>query len=100
MTTDLVFKLQMSMGLILTGIIAAWYVLPKLNKLSIYDALIPPLLIAVLRFHGMNFLVPEINIGLSRDFAVPAAYGDFAVCLIALFAAIACRKRLKIGINL
>ena len=99
MSTDMVFKLEMTMGLIWMGLVAGWYILPRLHKISIYDALTPPLLIAVLRFHGMNFLVPEINNGLSSDFAIPAAYGDFAVCLIALAAAVACRKRMKIGIT-
>ena len=56
-----------------------------------------PLLIAVLRFHGLNLLVHEANNDLALAFAEPVAYADFAVCILALIAAVTLRMGLKVG---
>ena len=95
--TEIIFNVQMAMGVLWMSLVARWYVLPKLYTLPFHNALVPLLLVAVLRFHGLNFMVPENNNALSEAFAVPAGYGDFAVCLIALSAAIACRMRSSVG---
>ncbi len=98
--TEMIFNLQMTMGLIFWALAAWWFILPKLNSMAFRDALLLPLLIAVLRFHGTNFLVPEINNGLSLNFATPAAYGDLAVCILALVAGVAVRLRSNAGLML
>ena len=95
--TEVVFNLQVAMGLVFWGLAVAWFILPKLYKLSFSDALLIPLLVAVLRSHGMNFLVSQINNGLSENFAAPAAFGDLAVCLLALLAAVTIKLQLKVG---
>ena len=69
MNTEMIFNLQMTMGLVFWLLVSFWFVLPALYKINFFDALTVPLLIAVLRFHGMNFLVAENNNGLSLNFA-------------------------------
>jgi hypothetical protein len=96
--TDIIFKLQISMSLIVGGFVVAWYVLPALNKKTFYAALLPPLLIAALRFHGLNFMVPEINDGLPEAFSHAAGPGDFIVAIIAIIALIALRMKWSVGV--
>ena len=95
--TEIVFNLQMTMGLVFWGLVAWFFVLPKLYTMTFANALLVPLTIAALRFHGTNFLVPEINIGLSEAFGKPAAYGDLAVCLLAILAAVTIKLGVKAG---
>ena len=96
--TEIVFNLQMTMGLVFWAIVAWFFVLPKLYTMPFTTALLLPLTIAALRFHGMNFLVHENNAGLAEAFAKPAAYGDLAVCLIAILAAVLIKLGVKSGV--
>jgi hypothetical protein len=95
--TETIFRLQMTMGLVFWGLVAWTYILPKLYGVPFHRALLLPLLIAVLRFHGTNFLVPEANAGLAEAFAKPAGWGDFTVCLIAIAAVVLCQLGSKAG---
>jgi len=89
MSTQQIFGLQFVLGLLLYGLIARWYVAPRLAILPLPAALTPLLFLHASRFLGMVFLVPSVTGGpLPPEFAVAAAYGDLLASLLA-FASIA-----------
>jgi len=94
MSTQQIFGLQFVLGLLLYGLIARWYVAPRLAIPPLPAALTPLLFLHASRFLGMVFLVPSVTGGpLPPEFAVAAAYGDLLAALLA-FASIAA---LRIG---
>lgn len=97
MDTTAVFNVLTLFSLVLFFLIAKWYVLPALLRLGPQEALIPLLLFSAFRYLGLAFLVPGWTAGLRSAFAVPAAYGDLTVAILALGAAVALRYRLGAG---
>ena len=93
MTTFQIFGLQFLLSLILYGLIAGWYLAPRLG-LPLPSALTPLLFLHAFRHLGMVFLVPTVVGGrLASEFAVPAAYGDLLAALLALAAILALGAR-------
>jgi len=89
MTAQQIFGLQFVLSLVLYGLLARWYVAPRLAPLPLASALMPLLFLHASRFLGMVFLVPSVAGGpLPSEFAVAAAYGDLLAALLA-FASIA-----------
>lgn len=95
-----IFNIQVTLAVVVVGLAARWFVVPQLRRLDYQAALSVPLLISSLRFMGLSFLVPNLAVDLPAAFSGPAAYGDFAVALIALAAAIANQSRSSAGIPL
>lgn len=96
-----IFGLQFLLSLIAYGLIAKWYVAPRLAALPLHDALIPLLFLHAFRHIGMVFLVPAVAAPtLPRGFALPAAYGDLAAGLLALLAIGTLRARWPIALGL
>jgi hypothetical protein len=85
--TRAIFGLQVLLSLVGYGLVARWYVAPRLAALALPAALTPLLLLHAFRHLGMVFLVPTV-VGptLPAAFAVPAAYGDLLAALLALLA--------------
>ena len=89
MNAQQIFGLQFVLSLVLYGLLARWYVAPRLALLPLTSALTPLLFLHASRFLGMVFLVPSVTGGpLPSEFAASAAYGDLLASLLA-FAAIA-----------
>ncbi len=89
-----IFGLQFLLSLIGYGLIARWYVAPRLAALPLRDALIPLLFLHALRHMGLVFLVPAVVAPtLPQGFALFAAYGDLLAGLLALLAIVALRNR-------
>jgi hypothetical protein len=89
MNAQQIFGLQFVLSLVLYGLLARWYVAPRLAPLPLASALMPLLVLHASRFLGMVFLVPSVAGGpLPSEFAVAAAYGDLLAALLA-FASIA-----------
>jgi hypothetical protein len=87
MTTQQIFGLQVVMSFVVYGLVARWYVAPRLATLPLADALTPLLLLHATRSFGLVFLVPTVvGHALPAAFAVPAAYGDLLAALLALLA--------------
>ena len=83
------------------GLIAKWYVIPKLDLAPRAEALLPLLLLPAFRYIGLTFLISGVvSAHLSAVFAKPAAYGDLLAALLALLAAIALRNSLVFAIPL
>ena len=87
-----IFGLQVLLSLIGYGLIAKWYVAPRLATLPRPQALVPLLFPHALRHLGLVFLVPAVVAPtLPAAFARPAAYGDLLAGLLALLAIVALR---------
>jgi hypothetical protein len=101
MTTQQVFGLQVVLSFVVYGLVAKWYLSPRLASLPLPAALQPLLVLHAFRHLGMVFLVPTVvGPALPASFAVPAAYGDLLAGLLALAAILALRWLSPIGIPL
>jgi len=96
-----IFGLQVLLSFLVYGLVARWYVTPRLAPLPLHAALQPLLVLHALRHLGMVFLVPTVvGPALPAGFAVPAAYGDLLAALLALAALVALRARAPIALPL
>lgn len=94
MTPTLIFVLQVVLSLLTYGLIARWYIIPRLDRLDLVQALTPLLLFHTLRTIGLTFLVPAVVGGpLPKRFATPGAYGDLVAVGLAFLALYALRAR-------
>ena len=68
-------------------IAARIYVLPRLHELTTRSVLLPILLLHSLRHLGLMFLTPGATyVGIPRQFAYPAAFGDLIAAILAVVA--------------
>lgn len=94
MNAQLAFLLSVGANLLAFTLIVTWYVIPRLSKRSREEALLPLVLLNTFRTLGLTFLLPQVTGGtLPPNFAIPAAYGDLLVTVLALLAALALRFR-------
>lgn len=101
MTSFQIFGVQFLLSLLGYGLIARWYVAPRLAALPLHDALIPLILPHAFRHLGLVFLVPTVvRAPLPGTFALPTAYGDLLTVVLALLAVVALRIRWPIAIPL
>jgi hypothetical protein len=74
-------------SLLVFGIAARIYVVPRMSQLSDRTILVPILLLQSLRHLGLMFLTPGATYpGLPAEFARPAAFGDLTAAVLALIA--------------
>jgi hypothetical protein len=101
MPTDLVFPAQVLLGLITWGLLARWFLAPRLSGLSRDTALQPLLAVQAVRYVGLIFLAPAATSpSLAQTFAVPAALGTAIAGGLALVAIAALRARSPLAIPL
>jgi len=85
MPTQFILPMCLMMGLLVYGLIAKWYWMPKLKVMPLAEALKPILLLHSFRYIGMAFLIDGVTSApLDLRFANPAAYGDLLAALLAL----------------
>ena len=85
MNSVAIFWLQLVSSVLVFSVIAAWYVLPRLAKMSLNSALILLLFVHVPRYVGMTLLVPGmVDPKLPPEFLASAAYGDLVEAALAL----------------
>ena len=101
MSTDLVFPVQVVLAFLTWGLLARWYVAPRLRGLPRDIALQPLLVVQTIRYIGLSFLAPAVvKPTLAQTFAVPAALGTTLAAVLALAAIGALRARSPLGIPL
>ena len=101
MNPQQIFGLQVLLSFLVYGLVARWYVTPRLASRPLHAALQPLLVLHASRHLGMVFLVPSVvGPALPAAFAVPAAYGDLLAGLLALAAIVALRARSRIALPL
>ena len=101
MSTDLVFPTQVVLAFVTMGLLARWYVAPRLAGFPRESALQPLLVVQAFRYIGLGFLAPAlVRPSLAQTFAVPAALGTTLAAVLALAAIAALRARSRLGIPL
>jgi hypothetical protein len=95
------FGIQFTLSLAAYGLIAFWYVAPRLSRLPREVALVPLLWIHAFRIVGGTILAPgAVDAGVPMEFRVMIGYGDLATAVLALVALIALRARFRGAIAL
>ena len=101
MDSTQIFWMQLLASIVVFGIVAVWYVLPALAKLSRNSALIPLLFMHVPRYVGMTLLVAGmVDPTLAREFRSSAAYGDLIEAALALASIFALRSNWLVAVPL
>lgn len=101
MDTQQIFLTQFLMSLLSLGLVARWYVAPRLAGLTTRRALSVLMLPHMFRYIGLAFLVPQlVGPSLRGEFAGAAAYGDFASSLLAMVTLVALRAEWRVALPL
>jgi len=96
-----IFLLQNLLNFVAYGLIASWWVWPRVSRLPRATALSYLLAPHALRAIGATILVPTVVSGaVPREFAEPVAYGDLLTTVLAIAALIALRYGASAGIAL
>src|SRR5215468_8731243 len=74
--TAAVFNFQFFCSLFMFGLVATWFVWPRLTRMGRIEALTPLFVYSAFRYLGTFFLVTQMTAGLPREWAGPAAYLD------------------------
>ena len=96
-----IFNLQNLSAFLLFYLAFRWWVQPRLNKMTIYDALLPVVFYHGIRFLGMTFMVDgQFYDGFPEDDAFMIGVGDYVVSVLAIITAIALKAKKKFAIPL
>jgi hypothetical protein len=94
MDTRIVFGVSVLMGFVAFGLVTKLYLWPQLRQMDRLDAITALLTFHAFRFIGLSFIVPGVvSPALPQAFAAPAAYGDLAAAILAIFGAVALARR-------
>lgn len=95
------FGIQFTLSLAAYALIAFWYVVPRLSRLTREAAIVPLLWIHTFRVVGGTILAPgAVDAGVPMEFRTMIGYGDLATAFLALVALIALRARFSGAIAL
>lgn len=92
MNAALSIAIQATSSMLSFGLLARWFVYPRLRERALPEALTPLLLFQTFRTLGLIFLVPDlVDAALPAAFAVPAA-GDMLAVILAFAALVGVRS--------
>ncbi|MDP9227209.1 MAG: hypothetical protein M3P18_25850 [Actinomycetota bacterium] len=95
------FGIQFTLSLVAYGLIASWYVAPRLGTMPRAAALVPLLWIHAFRVVGGAILAPgAVDPGVPLDFRIMVGSGDLATAFLALIALVGLRVRFSGAIAL
>lgn len=87
MDNFMILNLQSTLSLIVFALLARWYLVPRLSKLNLADALIPLLFIHAFRYTPMTLLVDgQVSSEVPAEVANAVAYGDLTAAILAILA--------------
>jgi hypothetical protein len=85
--TAMILTFNLIFSTLLFGMIAKYYLWPRLEQLAPASVLVPILLLHGFRHLGLMFLAPgAVYTGMPEIFALPAALGDLVAALLAVAA--------------
>jgi len=94
MPTEILFLIQLVLGYVAWLLCASVYILPRLRSMDRAGAHRAIATLHSFRFFGLVFMLPGVvSPDLPADFAVFAAYGDFATGVLAMLALVTVRFR-------
>ena len=83
------FGLQFTLSLVISGMVAKWYIAPALNKLPMQAALTPLFLVHALRYLPSSAFAPgQVDPNLPMVAMARIASGDLASAILALIAVV------------
>ena len=89
MSPTALFGLQFSLSLVLSGLVAGWYLWPRLEAAPVWIGLPPLFLVHALRYLPSTAFAPgQIDPRTPMDAMATIAYGDLGSALLALVAAL------------
>jgi len=101
MNSQIFFIVTFLGNLLAFSLIAIWFVVPRLRRMSRASALLVLIFVNVFRTEGLTFLVPGVTgPHLPYSFAGPAAYGDLIAAILAFLALFALRAQSRIALPL
>jgi hypothetical protein len=96
-----IINLQAITGSIAIILAVKWWVKPRLDKLSIHDALLPFVFLNIFRYLGLNFMAKEqFYSGFPTDFLTTVGIWDFSTAILAIITAIALKNKWSFAIPL
>ena len=94
MSPAIIFQLHLVLGYVPWLLLFSAYVLPRLNSMDRVEAQRAIAMLHSFRFFGLVFIIPGVvGPNLPADFALFAAYGDFATGVLAILALLTVRMR-------
>lgn len=94
MSPTSLFAMQYTFSLLLSALVAKWYVAPALKKLPLHAALAPLFLFHALRYLPTTAFAPgQIGDAVPKEAMAGIAYGDLGAAVLSLLAAILLRYR-------
>ncbi len=88
------FGTQFTLSLVAYGLLALWYVAPRLARLPREAALVPLLWIHAFRIVGGTILAPgAVDAAVPQEFRTMVGLGDLGTAFLALLALVALRAR-------
>lgn len=94
MIATIIFGAQAALSLVSFGLLARWFIYPRLKERSLVEALTPLLLFHTFRTVGLLFLVPRlVDSSLPTAFSIPEAVGDQIAVALAFASLVALRLR-------
>ena len=96
MSPTSLFGVQFTLSLLLSAIVARWYVGPALKKLPVHAALVPLFLFQALRYLPSSAFAPgQVGDAVPKEAMAAIAYGDLASAILALVAALFLHHRVQ-----
>jgi hypothetical protein len=96
MSPENIFRIHLVFGYIACLLFFSAYFLPRLRAMDNFAAQRAIATLHSFRFFGLAFFLPGVvGPNLPSGFAIPAAYGDFATSVLAIFALLAARMTLR-----
>ncbi len=88
------FVTQITFSLVSFGLVARWFIYPRLKDRPLVEALTPLLLFHTFRTVGLLFLVPTVvDASLPSGFSVPGELGDMIAVMLAFASLVALRLK-------
>jgi len=98
---ELILPLSVTIGLLASGLIALWYVWPRIRSMPARDALTILIFPHVFRYLGLSFLIHGVTTApMNHGFSLPTAYGDLLSALLALISIAALKVNTRVAIPL
>jgi hypothetical protein len=95
------FGIQFTFSLAAYALIAWWYGVPRLSRLTREAALVPLVWVHTFRIVGGTILAPgAVDAGVPMEFRTMIGFGDMATAVLSLLALIALRSRMSGAIAL
>ncbi len=90
---DRILPINLAISTVIFYWAAKIYLLPKLKEIPARTIFVPILILHSMRHLGLMFMTSgAVYVGMPKQFAYPAAIGDFIAALLALFALYAIRQ--------